>query len=84
MPTSLLYPEVVLSISWALGLAMERASSGKESCQELLLLLSLGDQGLDYFFHFSSQVCFLVPQDIRTDGYRIIAYIFFCTSSKTL
>lgn len=88
MVSSLLYPEVVLSISWALGLAMERASSGKESCQELLLLLSSGlnrwGQGLDYFFHFSSQVCFLVPQDIRTEGYRIIVYTFFCISSKTL
>lgn len=34
---SLLYPDVILSISYVLGLEMERASSGKKSFQELLL-----------------------------------------------
>lgn len=34
---SLLYPDVFLSITWALCLEMERASSGKEFFKELLL-----------------------------------------------
>lgn len=63
MVSSLLYPEVVLSISWALGLEMERASSGKESFQELLLLLSSGlnswGQDLDLFFSFLFSGVFL-------------------------
>lgn len=37
MALSLLYPDVFLSISWALDLEMERASSGNEFFKELLL-----------------------------------------------